>query len=80
MNYMDQGRMKKTETTSFGEYFDDQRDRMIKDMQNKNTLLHKEWREDFDKRQKALALLRKLKPASTREQNIVKEMILKEMK
>ena len=38
-------------TTSFGEYFDDQRDRMIKDMQNKNTLLHKEWREDFDKRQ-----------------------------
>jgi len=67
-------------TTSFGEYFDDQRDRMIKDMQNKNTLLHKEWREDFDKRHKTLALLRKMKPASTREQEIVKEMILKEMK
>ena len=62
--------------TSFGEYFDDQRDRMVKDMQNKNTLLHKEWREDFDRRQSALTLLRKLKPASTREQEIVKEMIL----
>ena len=67
--------------TSFGEYFDDQRDRMVNDMQTgKNTELYNAWREDFDKRQKALALLRKLKPASTREQNIVKEMILKEMK
>ena len=37
--------------TSFGKYFDDQRDRMIKAMQNKNTQLWKEWREDFDKRQ-----------------------------
>ena len=39
--------------TSFGEYFDDQRDRMIQAMQNKNTQLWKEWREDFDKRQQA---------------------------
>ena len=39
--------------TSFGKYFDDQRDRMIRAMQNKNTQLWKEWREDFDKRQKA---------------------------
>ena len=39
--------------TSFGEYFDDQRDRMIKDMQrNKNTELYNAWREDFDKRQR----------------------------
>ena len=37
--------------TSFGEYFDDQRDRMIQAMENKNTQLWKEWREDFDKRQ-----------------------------
>mgnify|MGYP001039264520 CR=1 FL=1 len=66
-------------TRSFGEYFDAQRDRIIKDMQNKNTELHNAWRVDFDKRQNALALLRKLKPASTREQEIVKEMILKEM-
>ena len=67
--------------TSFGEYFDDQRDRMVNDMQTgKNTELYNAWREGFDKRQKALALLRKMKPASTREQEIVKKMILKEMK
>ena len=36
---------------SFGEYYDDQRDRMIKAMMNKNALLWKDWREDFDKRQ-----------------------------
>ena len=37
--------------TSFGKYYDDQRDRMIQAMENKNTQLWKEWREDFDKRQ-----------------------------
>ena len=36
--------------TSFGEYFDDQRDRVIKYMQNKNTELYTAWREDYDKR------------------------------
>ena len=36
--------------TSFGEYFDKQRDRMIKAMQNKNTELNVQWREDYDKR------------------------------
>ena len=66
---------------SFGEYFDDQRDRMVNDMQTgKNTELYNAWREDYDKRHKALSLLRKMKPVSTREQNIVKEMILKVMK
>ena len=66
---------------SFGEYFDDQRDRIVADMQTgKNTELINAWREDFDKRHKTLSLLRKMKPASTREQNIVKEMILKVMK
>ena len=68
------------ENRSFGEYFDAQRIRIEKAMQNKNTELYKAWREDFDKRQNILALLRKMKPASTREQKIVKEMILKEMK
>ena len=67
------------ENRSFGEYFDAQRIRIEKAMQNKNTELHKAWREDFDKRQNTLVLLRKMKPASTREQEIVKEMILKEM-
>ena len=36
--------------TSFGEYFDNQRKRLEKMMQNKNCLLHKEWREDYDRR------------------------------
>ena len=81
MNYMGQDRMKKTETTSFGEYFDDQRDRIVNDMQTgKNTELHNAWREDFDKRQKALALLRKLTPVGPKEKKLLKEMILKEMK
>jgi len=43
--------------TSFGEYFDDQRDRIVKDMQTgKNTELINAWREDFDKRQNAKVL------------------------
>ena len=37
--------------TSFGKYFDDQRDRIVKAMQNKNTQQNNEWREDYDKRQ-----------------------------
>ena len=41
--------------TSFGEYFDNQRDRMIKAMQNKNTELNVAWREDYDRRQKEMA-------------------------
>ena len=40
------------ENKSFGEYFDDQRDRIVKAMQNKNTELHNAWREDYDKRQR----------------------------
>ena len=36
--------------TSFGKYFDDQRDRIIVAMQNKNTQLWKEWRERYDER------------------------------
>ena len=78
MNYMDQARMKKTETTSFGEYFDDQRDRVIKAMQNKNTELHKAWREDYDKRQakkQELSILQKLRPVGPKEKKLLKEMI-----
>ena len=48
---------------SFGKYFDDQRDRIVADMQTgKNTELYIAWREDYDKRQKAVSLLRKMKP------------------
>ena len=38
--------------TSFGEYFDKQRDKIVQDMQTgKNTELYNAWREDYDKRQ-----------------------------
>ena len=37
---------------SFGEYFDNQRDSMIKAMQDKNKQLNVEWMERYEKRQK----------------------------
>ena len=38
--------------TSFGKYFDKQRDKIVQDMQTgKNTELYNAWREDYDKRQ-----------------------------
>ena len=36
--------------TSFGKYFDDQRDRMRKAMQNKNAQQNIEWMERYEKR------------------------------
>ena len=44
--------MEKKEKISFGEYFDDQHDRIVNAMQNKNSQLNKEWREEYDKRQR----------------------------
>ena len=41
-----------TDKTSFGEYFDNQRDAMIKAMQDKNKQLNVEWMERYEKRQK----------------------------
>jgi len=38
------------EKTSFGEYFDNQRDAMIKAMQDKNKQLNVEWMERYEKR------------------------------
>ena len=35
---------------SFGKYFDDQRDRIVKAMQNKNKQLNVEWMEEYEKR------------------------------
>tara|TARA_B100000749_G_scaffold198206_1_gene154287 strand:+ start:476 stop:652 length:177 start_codon:yes stop_codon:yes gene_type:complete len=37
---------------SFGEYFDDQRDRQRKAMQNKNAQQNIEWMEAYEKRKK----------------------------
>ena len=41
-----------TTKTSFGEYFDNQRDAMIRAMQDKNKQLNVEWMERYEKRQK----------------------------
>ena len=37
--------------TSFGKYFDDQRDKIVKDMQDKNKQQNVEWMERYEKRQ-----------------------------
>ena len=63
--------------TSFGEYFDAQRDRMRKDMQKKNTQQCIEWMERYEKRQakkQELALLKKMSPVGTKEKKLLKEM------
>ena len=40
------------EKRSFGKYFDDQRDRIVSDMQTgKNAELYNAWRKDYDERQ-----------------------------
>jgi hypothetical protein len=39
-----------TTKISFGEYFDAQRDKIIKDMQNKNAQQNIEWMEAYEKR------------------------------
>ena len=71
-----------TNKTSFGEYFDDQRDRMIKDMQNKNAQQNIEWMERYEKRQEAkkqqLALLKKMAPVGPKEKKLLEEMIQEE--
>ena len=36
---------------SFGEYFDKQRDKIVKDMQNKNKQQNVEWMEGYERRQ-----------------------------
>ena len=64
--------------TSFGEYFDAQRDRMIKDMQNKNAQQNIEWMEDYEKRQakkQALLLLKKMAPVGPKEKKLLQEMV-----
>ena len=43
---------KMTTKTSFGEYFDIQRDKIVKDMQDKNKQQNVEWMERYEKRKK----------------------------
>ena len=64
--------------TSFGEYFDNQRDAMVKAMQDKNKQLNVEWMERYEKRQakkQELALLKKMAPVGRKENKLLKEMI-----
>ena len=70
-----------TNKTSFGEYFDTQRDRMIKDMQNKNAQQNIEWMERYEKRQakkQAFLLLKKMAPVGPKEKKLLEEMIQEE--
>ena len=64
--------------TSFGKYFDDQRDRIIKDMQNKNAQQNIEWMERYEKKKKMakeMLLLKKIAPVGPKEKKLLKEMI-----
>ena len=64
--------------TSFGEYFDIQRDKIVKDMQNKNKQQNVEWMERYEKRKKMakeMLLLKKIAPVGPKEKKLLKEMI-----
>ena len=70
--------MFKTSKRSFGEYFDNQRDRIVKDMQNKNKQQNVEWMERYEKRKKMakeMLLLKKIAPVGPKEKKLLKEMI-----
>ena len=63
---------------SFGKYFDDQRDKIIKDMQNKNKQQNVEWMERYEKRKKMakeMLLLKKMAPVGLKEKKLLKEMM-----
>ena len=70
-----------TTKTSFGKYFDDQRDRIVKDMQNKNAQQNIQWMERYEKRQakkKQIVLLKKMAPVGPKEKKLLEEMIQEE--
>ena len=62
---------------SFGEYFDKQRDKIVKDMQDKNKQQNVEWMERYEKRKKMakeMLLLKKMAPVGRKEKKLLKEM------
>ena len=66
------------EQTSFGEYFDNQRDKIVKDMQDKNKQQNVEWMERYEKKRKMakeMLLLKKIAPVGPKEKKLLKEMI-----
>ena len=70
--------MFKTSKRSFGEYFDNQRNRIVKDMQDKNKQQNVEWMERYEKRKKMakeMLLLKKIAPVGPKEKKLLKEMI-----
>ena len=70
--------MFRQEKRSFGKYFDDQRDRIVKDMQDKNKQQNIEWMERYEKRRvkkQELALLKKMAPVGPKEKKLLEEMI-----
>ena len=70
--------MFKTSKRSFGEYFDNQRDRIVKDMQDKNKQQNVEWMERYEKRKKMakeMLLLKKMAPVGPKEKKLLKEMV-----
>ena len=65
-----------TNKISFGEYFDDQRDRVIKAMQNKNAKQYIEWREDYEKRMLINHQVgRAMFPTCAEEKKLLEDMI-----
>ena len=63
--------------TSFGEYFDNQRDKIVKDMQDKNKQQNVEWMERYEKRKKMakeMLLLKKMTPVGPKEKKLLEEM------
>ena len=66
-----------TTKTSFGEYFDIQRDKIVKDMQDKNKQQNVEWMERYEKRKKMakeMLLLKKMTPVGPKEKKLLEEM------
>jgi hypothetical protein len=61
--------------TSFGKYFDDQRDGMIRAMQNKNAQQNIEWMERYEKRQAKRHELQFLKERLTNLEKLEKKLL-----
>ena len=60
--------------TSFGEYFDNQRDKIVKDMQDKNKQQNVEWMERYEKRKKmAKEMLLLKKTVKQRRKDMLKK-------
>ena len=64
--------------TSFGEYFDNQHDKIVKAMQDKNKQQNVEWMERYNEKRQQKAKTPAHKPLSPEEEQIVRMPWLKE--